>query len=182
MTFHDLDAFVVVDLETTGLSPRTDQIIEIGAIRVDKRTGEHAVFSEFAACETPLSRRITKLTGITDQMLVGAALPRQVTGRLKSFAGTLPLVAYNASFDMGFLKAAAPERTFDSNDVVCALQAARRTLQLPNHKLATVAEHLGVEQKSAHRALDDCLTTLTVFLKICEISRTRTAERRRRPA
>lgn len=166
---HELHQFVVVDLETTGLSPRTCQIIEVGALRVDMATGAREGFSSFVRCEGALPHHITRLTGINAGMLDGAPAGAQVVAELAGFIRGLPIVAYNAGFDMSFLRAAAPE-VFEAHPVVCALQAARRYLRLPDYKLATVARHFGVNQAAAHRALDDCLTTLSIFEGIRAIS------------
>ncbi len=166
---HELHEFVVVDLETTGLSPRTCQIIEVGAVRVDMATGARASFSSFVRCDAALPYHITRLTGISSDMLEDAPDGAQVMADLAYFVRGLPIVAYNAGFDMSFLRAAAPE-VFEAHPVVCALQAARRYLRLPDYKLATVARHFGVDQAAAHRALDDCLTTLSIFEGIRAIS------------
>ena len=169
---HELHQFVVVDLETTGFSPRTCQIIEVGALRVDLLTGEVAGFSSFVRCDEALPYPISRLTGISSEMLHGAPGVQDVVSTLASFIRGLPIVAYNAGFDMSFLRSAAPD-VFEGHPVVCALQAARRYLTLPNYKLATVARHFGVEQMSAHRALDDCRTTLSIFEGIRAISQAR---------
>lgn len=166
---HELDQFVVVDLETTGFSPRTCQIIEVGALRVDLVTGEQASFSSFVRCDAPLPFHISRLTGISSDMLSEAPETHHVIAGLADFIRGLPIVAYNAGFDMSFLRSAAPE-VFETHSVVCALQAARRYLKLPDYKLGTVARHFGVEQLHAHRALDDCRTTLSIFEGIRAIS------------
>lgn len=166
---HQLHQFAVVDLETTGFSPRTCQIIEVGALRVDLLTGEQASFSSFVRCDDPLPFHISRLTGISSDMLRGAPDAQDVVADLSGFIRGLPIVAYNAGFDMSFLRSAAPE-AFESHRVVCALQAARRYLKLPDYKLATVARHFGVAQASAHRALDDCRTTLSIFEGLRAIS------------
>lgn len=166
---HELDQFVVVDLETTGFSPRTCQIIEVGALRVDMARGERASFSSFVRCDEALPHHISRLTGISSDMLCSAPDVQDVVSHLAGFIRGLPIVAYNAGFDMSFLRSAAPE-VFERHNVVCALQAARRYLTLPDYKLATVARHFGVAQMSAHRALDDCHTTLSIFEGIRAIS------------
>lgn len=159
----------MVDLETTGFSPRSCQIIEVGALRVDMATGARESFSSFVRCGAALPYRITQLTGISDDMLDGAPEGAEVMADLAYFVRGLPIVAYNAGFDMSFLRAAAPE-VFEAHASVCALQAARRYLSLPDYKLATVARHFGVSQAAAHRALDDCQTTLSIFEGIRAIS------------
>lgn len=166
---HELQEFVVVDLETTGFSPRYCQIIEVGAVRVDMASGGRESFSSFVWCDAALPYHITRLTGISSDMLDGAPEGHEVMADLGFFVRGLPIVAYNAGFDMSFLRAAAPE-VFEAHPVVCALQAARRYLRLPDYKLATVARHFGVDQAAAHRALDDCLTTLAIFEGIRAIS------------
>lgn len=166
---HELHQFVVVDLETTGFSPRTCQIIEVGALRVDLMTGDVAGFSSFVRCDEALPYHISRLTGISSAMLHGAPCVQDVVSTLAGFIRGLPIVAYNAGFDMSFLRSAAPE-VFEGHRAVCALQAARRYLTLPDYKLGTVARHFGVEQMSAHRALDDCRTTLSIFEGIRAIS------------
>lgn len=169
---HELYQFVVVDLETTGFSPRTCQIIEVGALRVDMVTGAQESFSSFVRCDTALPHVITRLTGISSDMLEGAPECQEVVAELAGFIRGLPIVAYNAGFDMGFLRAAAPD-VFETHPAVCALQAARRHLKLPDYKLATVARYFGVSQMAAHRALDDCRTTLSIFEGIRAISAAR---------
>jgi DNA polymerase III epsilon subunit-like protein len=93
----------------------------------------------------------------------GRALPR-----FCEFVEDLPLVAYNVAFDMGFLRAeAARQRVRIDNKPVCALAVARAKLpDLPNHKLSTVARHLGVEREQTHRALEDCEIGLRVFSEL----------------
>ncbi len=166
---HELHQFVVVDLETTGFSPRSCQIIEVGALRVDLAAGDVTSFSSFVRCDETLPHHISRLTGISSDMLCGAPDAQDVVAGLAGFIRGLPIVAYNAGFDMSFLRSAAPE-VFEGHRVVCALQAARRYLKLPDYKLGTVARHFGVEQMSAHRALDDCRTTLSIFEGIRAIS------------
>jgi len=163
--------FVFFDLETTGLNPRGDRIIEIAGLRV-AACGEIADrFHRLVRIEGPVPRFITSITGITDDMLqdqepIAEALPRFI-----NFVGDLPLVAYNVSFDMGFLSAAAGRLRLKVKNVsVCALQVARRKLpDLANHKLATVARHLGVRRDQNHRALEDCEMGLQVFAGLMRI-------------
>jgi DNA polymerase III epsilon subunit family exonuclease len=160
--------FVFFDLETTGLSPRGDRIIEIAALRVGSRGGVRRSFQALVRIEEPVPRFITRLTGITDEMLmdgdpIEAALPG-----FCEFVEDLPLVAYNVAFDMGFLRAEARRlRMQVTNAPVCALQIARAKLpHLSNHKLKTVARHLGFASDQSHRALDDCEMGLQVYVEL----------------
>lgn len=164
----DVAKFVFFDLETTGLSPRGCRIIEMAALRVAPGGVPCGAFHALIQIGEPVPHFITRLTGITDEMLedgdpIEAAFPR-----FCEFVEDLPLVAYNVAFDMGFLRAEAARLRMKLKNVpVCALQVARAKLpELPNHKLKTVARHLGIERAQTHRALDDCEMGLRVFTEL----------------
>lgn len=160
--------FVFFDLETTGLSPRGDRIIEIAGLRVGARARVTDSFHALVRIDAPVPAFVTSLTGITDDMLcdqepIEATLPRFI-----DFVDGRPLVSYNVSFDMGFLRAAAVRLGMRvDNAQVCALQLARKKLpDLPDHRLATIAGHFGVARPQNHRALDDCEMGLHVFVEL----------------
>lgn len=100
--------FVVLDLETTGLSPDRDEIIEIGAIRFNRDSDHHRGFQAFVIPENGIPKHITEITGITPQMIndKGENL-HDVLAEFVEFIGDLHLVTFNAAFDMGFLHNAA---------------------------------------------------------------------------
>ena len=157
--------FVFFDLETTGLSPRGCRIIEMAALRVAPGGVVAGSFHALIRINGRVPSFITRLTGITSEMLedgdpIEAAFPR-----FCEFVAELPLVAYNVSFDMGFLRTeAARQKIKLKNTPVCALAVARaRVPGLPNYKLKTVARHFGVDNDQTHRALDDCVMGLRVF-------------------
>lgn len=160
--------FIFFDLETTGLSPRGCRIIEIGALKVGHGAEPCGEFHALIRIDRPLPRFISRLTGITDAMLVDGDEIETALPRFCEFAGDLPLVAYNAAFDMGFLHAEAERlRMRVSNRPLCALAIARAKLpELPDHKLKTVARHLGVARGQSHRALEDCEIGLQVFVEL----------------
>jgi DNA polymerase III epsilon subunit family exonuclease len=157
--------FVFFDLETTGLSPRGCKIIEMAALRVGEEGVIAGSFQALVRIDHPLPYFITKLTGITNTMLARGARIESVFPQFCEFVGGLPLVAYNASFDMGFLRAeAARQRIKLTNTPVCALAVTRaRVPGLPSYKLKSVAEHFGIQERQTHRALDDCEMGLRVF-------------------
>jgi DNA polymerase III epsilon subunit-like protein len=153
---------VIVDLETTGLDPTDDEIIEIGAIRL-----RGTAIEEFSVLVKPrggVSPFITRLTGITPELLSreGSGL-EEAMRRFERFADGLPLFAHNAAFDQSFLTAAAratgvPIRG-PFHDTLSLCQEAWPNLR--NHKLSSVAKHVGAPTPD-HRALGDARATLAV--------------------
>jgi DNA polymerase III epsilon subunit family exonuclease len=163
-----LSEFVYFDLETTGLSPRGDRIIEIAAVRVGAGGQELDSFEALIRIDRPLPPFITKLTGIADAMLHDKE-PIEITlPRFRDFIRDQVLVSYNIAFDMGFLRAESSRLgTIIQNTSFCALQLARRRLpSLANHKLSTVAASLGISRNQDHRALDDCRMGVDVLVRL----------------
>ncbi|PFG37873.1 DNA polymerase-3 subunit epsilon [Georgenia soli] len=162
--------FVVVDLETTGGSPTSAEITEIGAVKV--RGGE--VLGEFQTLVNPglaIPPMITVLTGITNAMVVAAPRIEEVLPSFLEFAGFgtgTVLVAHNARFDVGFLKHAAERMDLDwpRPQVVDTVALARRVVtrdEAPNHKLGTLAALFSAEVAPDHRALHDARATVDVL-------------------
>ncbi|MFV0286459.1 MAG: DEDD exonuclease domain-containing protein, partial [Demequina sp.] len=155
--------FVVVDLETTGGSPATCSITEIGAVKT--RGGE--VIGEFQTLVdpgAPIPPMIVALTGITDAMVMAAPRIEQVLPSFVEFLGDAVLVAHNARFDVGFLKAAfrAHGYRWPGPEVVDTLTLARRVVtkeEAPNRKLGTLARVFGTRVTPNHRALEDARAT-----------------------
>jgi DNA polymerase-3 subunit epsilon len=164
--------FCVLDLETTGGSPSDGRITEIGAVKV--RGGEVlGEFRTFVNPGQPIPAFITVLTGISDGMV--AAAPREdvaVPMVLEFLAGAV-LVAHNAPYDTGFLKAACARLHHDWPDpqVIDTARLARSILgrdEVPNHKLATLAQFFRAEVTPTHRALDDARATVDVLHGLLE--------------
>lgn len=168
--------FVIVDLETTGASPKKgSSITEIGAIKV--KTG--AVIDQFESFVNPLApipEYITDLTGITNEMLKNAPIIDEIFPKFLEFVGhhdDSVLVAHNAPFDLSFLKSAAHEldlpwpkyRTLDT--VIIARQVLSKE-DVPNCKLGTLAEFFGTKVEPNHRALDDAKATTEVLHGLIE--------------
>ena len=162
-----LTHFTVVDLETTGGSAAADGITEIGAVRVCG--GE--VVGEFQTLVRPgvaISPIVTVLTGITEAMVATAPPVGQVLPSFLEFARGSVLVAHNAPFDVGFLKAACAEleTAWPRFAVVDTALLARRVLtrdEVPNCKLATLAAYFGARTTPTHRALADARATVDVL-------------------
>lgn len=162
---HPLDGeFVAFDLETTGLSSREDTIIEIGAVRM-KGGQELARFQTFVDPGRMLERKIVDLTGITDDMLVGAPKIEEVLPQFLEFVGDSPLIAHNADFDTGFIREAAKRQglEFTSTSVDTLILSQNLLPQLNKFKLNIVAEALDLPEFNHHRAADDAVTCGLVF-------------------
>jgi DNA polymerase-3 subunit epsilon len=168
LSFEDLGqplvstTFVIVDLETTGGSPATDGITEVGAVKV--RGGETiGTFSTLVNPGRAIPPTITLLTGITESMVVKAPRIEAVLPSLLEFIGDAVVVGHNVRFDVGFLQAALHRagRAPLTSPTVDTVALARRLVrdQVPNCKLGTLAEHLRLSHTPNHRALDDAITT-----------------------
>lgn len=151
--------YVVFDLETTGLSPKYDEIIEISGIRVR----EHRPAEEYTTLVNPgvhIPASATKINGITDRMVQDAPPLKEALDQFLTFVGSDILVGHNIhTFDIHFLQNGALREMGRSvaNDYVDTLYLARKCLpQLSRHRLTDVAEHFGIETAGAHRALNDC--------------------------
>ncbi|GIM84636.1 DNA polymerase III subunit epsilon [Winogradskya consettensis] len=164
--------FVVLDLETAGGAPDGGGITEIGAVKV--RAGEQ--LGEFGTLVNPGERLppfITVLTGITEAMLAPAPPIEQVLPTLLEFLRGAVLVAHNAPYDVGFLKAACARHGYawPQLRVVDTAALARRALtrdEVPNRKLGTLAQFFGATVQPTHRALDDAKATVDVLHGLIE--------------
>lgn len=168
------DSIVVLDFETTGLSPDLgDRAIEIGAVRVENGK----VIDRFQQLMNPAMRVspfIEDYTGITNAMLKEAAPCEEVMASFADFIGESNLLAHNASFDKRFLDAELERISLDYNgDFCCSLLASRRIYQhAPNHKLSTLVEYLNIPSDGGfHRALYDSEMTVKIWLVMLETLR-----------
>jgi DNA polymerase III subunit epsilon len=171
MTQHCADSLIVLDFETTGLSPDMgDRAIEIGAVRLEK--GE--VVERFQALMNPgqrVSSFIENYTGITNKMLSKAAPCDEVMDEFAHFMGNSNLVAHNASFDKRFLDAELRRisRPY-SGTFACSLLVARRLYQhAPNHKLGSLIAYKNIpSQGGFHRALFDSEMTSKLWMAMLQ--------------
>ena len=155
-----LNNYVVFDLETTGINPEQDDIIEISALKIR----EHEIAGEYSTLVNPgrhIPAGATAVNGITDDMVVEAPDIRTAIAGFLEFIEDGVLVGHNIhTFDANFVYDAVWEalgREFQ-NDYVDTLFMARRCLpELSHHKLTDLAEHFHIETKGAHRALNDCI-------------------------
>ena len=160
-------SFVVFDLETTGFSPVTDRIIEIGAVRIENGKITER-FSEFVNPKRPIPFRIEQLTSINDSMVMEADPIEEVLPRFLTFCGSSVMVGHNVTFDISFIEENC-ERLGISHDFTTAdtVTLARSLLPgLSRFKLDQVAKALNIPLGHHHRAVDDAECTAGIFLKL----------------
>lgn len=167
-----IDNYVLVDIETTGLSPIYDDIIEIGAIKVEnnKVVGE---YNQLIKTDRSLPLMITELTGITDEMLATGKMPETVLEEFIGFVGDNVIIGHNINFDLGFLcnKCKKYLNYNLNNDYIDTLYLARKLVPNSyNHKLGTLAKLFNISYEGAHRGLKDVEITYEVYNKLREIS------------
>lgn len=162
--------FTVLDLETTGLKPGRAGITEIAALRIENG----AITEEFHSLVNPghrVPQMITRLTGITDDMLRNQPRIDEIFPQIQAFLGSTVLVAHNADFDLKFLNFEASRISSTSlcNPSLCTLRLAKRLLpDLRSRSLDTVTAHLGISGSHRHRALGDARLTAEVLLVFLE--------------
>ena len=160
------DRYVVFDLETTGLSPNTCKIIEIGAVKVENGQIVDR-FSTFVNPKEPIPYKIEELTSIRDDMVIDAPTIEEILPEFMKFCEGSIMVAHNAEFDMSFIKKNC-DRQGISYDFTIGDTMTLAQLLLPNlnrFRLDTVAKAIGVHLGNHHRAVDDAACTADIFLK-----------------
>ncbi len=159
--------FVVFDIETTGFSPVDNRIIEIGAVKV--QGGEITDrFSVFVNPETPIPFEIEKLTGIRDDMVLGAETIENVLPQFLAFSEGCMLVAHNAEFDMSFIRENCDRQGIQHDFTYVDTMNLSRVM-LPGqskHTLDAVVKTLGISLLHHHRAVDDAEATAEIFVKL----------------
>lgn len=167
-----LEEYVVIDIETTGLSLVENEIIEIAAILVCNKEIE-CKFQSLVKCESKISSSIQELTGITNELLNedGRELASVLVEFLK-FVDNYTVVSHNAEFDYSFIRRACNQFNLPvfSNKCIDTLSLSRRRIEdVRNYKLKTLIEYFGIETNTAHRSLADCLATHQLYEKLNEI-------------
>ncbi|MEE9117760.1 MAG: exonuclease domain-containing protein, partial [Calditrichia bacterium] len=176
------DNFVVVDLETTGLDPTEDRIIEIGVVRyVDGQ--EKETFETLVNPDVPIPDFITKLTGITDKDVLKSPQINEVFDSLSLFIGNSPIIGHQINFDAAFLEyhlrikyndfgdwdSESQRFKYLTNIRMDTLFLSRIFLPfLQRFKLGTVAAYFGIDLERAHRAIDDARASGKIFLELTE--------------
>ena len=163
-----LTSYICIDLETTGLNPKTDKIIEIGAVKVVDGV-EAGVFSSFVNPGRKLEDRIVALTGIQDKDLYDAPVINDVFCELMLFMEEYPLVGHSVLSDFSFLKKAAVDLKLQfERQAVDTLKIARKYLpNLESRSLESLCDHYQIPHRP-HRALEDAKATVLLYQKLLE--------------
>lgn len=162
--------YVALDLETSGLNPSENQIIEIGMAKVcDGEITE--TYSRLLNPKEKLSQRIVELTGITDEMVAGQPHVSEVIDEIVSFIGDMPLLGHNIIFDYSFLKKACVNHgiPFEKNGID-TLKLARRLLPEVEHKnLDVLCAYFQINPGNSHRALDDAVSAHQLYYRLYDV-------------
>ncbi len=165
--FRISDSYIVLDLETSGLSKYKNEIIEIAMIKI--QNGEKIdSYQSLVKPSQPIISKIEKLTGITNEMLSSAPSFSSIADDVVAFIGENVLISHNAKFDMGFLTTALEPRKVELK-CIDTLPLARKALpELENHKLETLISHYAIAKSQTHRAMDDVECTQAIFVRLCD--------------
>lgn len=163
-----LQDFVCIDLETTGLNPKRDRIIEIGAVKV--RNGKkEAIFQQLIDPKQQLEERVEFLTGISSEELEGQPTIQEVLPVLKEFLGEDVLLGHRVLFDYSFLKRAFTNEkiSFERKGIDTLKLARQFVTDSESKKLESLCQHYGIKHQ-AHRALGDAFATVELYEKLVE--------------
>ena len=167
-----LENYTVLDIETTSLDCYRGEILEISAIKV-RNQQETEYFSELIKIHNKVGAFTTKLTGITNEMILkeGKELVR-VLKNFKDFLGDDIIVGHNVNFDINFIYDSMKKNLGRNltNDYVDTLRIARKVLpHLKHHKLDDLIKYFNLVERNEHRALNDCILTNQVYIRLGEL-------------
>lgn len=160
------NAYVAIDIETTGFDPGWDSIIELAGVKYADGC-EVGRFQTLVNAE--VDEFITEMTGITNDMLKDAPALKDALPQFRQFVGDDPVVGHNVNFDINFIYDNSEDLQLSafSNDYVDTMRISRRLYSdMENHKLSTLAAYLEIEGTAEHRALNDCLCAQRCFAKM----------------
>lgn len=165
---QDTNIFVAIDVETTGLSPIQNELIEISAIKYNGNE-KIGTFTTLIKPKVRIPYRITDITGITNEMVKNSPTVEEVMPFLIEFIGNSPIVAHNANFDYKFIQNYS-NNSFSKNKLIDTVQIGRALYpRLANHKLGTIAKHIGITEDGFHRAEFDCECCARIYMKYLEL-------------
>jgi ATP-dependent DNA helicase DinG len=158
-----MKSIVALDIETTGLDPSTDAILEIGAVKFGENRNER----EYSTLVNPgrhIPEFISGLTGISDEMVRQAPTIQDVLGELVAFIGDDPILGHNIQFDLSFFR---KYKLFELNEIIDTYELAAVLMpSASRYNLGAVGQQLGIPLQATHRALDDARVTAAAYLKL----------------
>jgi len=158
------NVYIICDLETTGLIPERDEILEIGLVRLEEGKIT-ATFQSLVKPQKPLPLRIKRLTGLDDNDFFKSPTIEQVLPRVADFIGDKPIMGHNVHFDLDFLYTALGYRlknlAFDTAELARIVYPAAKS-----YSLSRLCKLLGIKTTSVHRALEDARATAQLFLNM----------------
>lgn len=159
-----IDTYTAIDLETTGVAPSTDRIIEIGMAHITDGVITDT-FSSFVNPGIPVSARITEITGITGEDVADAPMIEELIGYVLEYTEGMPLLGHNVSFDYGFIKKAALDNGLGFERCgIDTLKIARRIIPQAQHKnLPALCAYFNIDPGRSHRALDDAISASKLY-------------------
>jgi DNA polymerase-3 subunit alpha (Gram-positive type) len=162
-----LDAYVVVDLEMTGVHPKVDAIMEIGAVKVQGERVE--TFQTLVNPNREIPERVTEITAITEEMVKSAPTVEEALKHFLEFSGDLPIVGHMVQMDYSFLKQAAVNLGMKyQRDGLDTLFLSRKLLpELEKYTLSYLTEYYDIDLEGHHRALADAMATNILYRSLC---------------
>lgn len=161
--------YIALDVETTGLDPAKDRLLEIGAVKVLNGT-VCETYSTLIDTKIPVPFRIQQLTGITDEMRKTGKDPGEAMKEFLNFRGEFPVLGHNIPFDFGFLKQTAVQEGYSFEaEGLDTLKIARKLLpEVPSRTLTALCAHYRIHSGDAHRALSDALAAHELLKRLWE--------------
>lgn len=173
------EAYVVLDIETTGLSRHSHRITEIAAVKVENLQVVKK-FETLVNPQIPIPSFITSLTGISNSMVKDSPVIEEVLPKFLKFVRDAPFVAHCATFDHGFLKHNAQVHLSHelTNPKICTMKLSRRLIpEMRSYRLSCLCEHFNITNSSAHRAMPDVQATNQIFSNLLEMMKERGIEK-----
>ncbi|MBQ0106004.1 MAG: 3'-5' exonuclease, partial [Armatimonadetes bacterium] len=162
--FPITDNYTVIDTETTGLDSYKDKIIQFGAIKIQNGKVVNS-FNSLINPEKHITKKITKINGITDDMVINQPIFSEIENQIINFMQDDILIGHNINFDIRFLNNEA--KKFITNSTIDTLSLAQKRYNFENHKLATLAQRLNLPLNN-HDAFADCTTIVALYEKMKE--------------
>lgn len=162
LIYEEIDDYIVIDLETTGLRPGHNEIIEVSCIKVQN----NKISDKLCTLVKPnkeIPTFITELTGIDNEMVENAPKIESLIEEIDNFIDGFPILGQNINFDISFLKQHLHNDFVEVNYIDTMFLGRKFLKELNHHRLDDFIHHFDIDMKNRHRAEDDCLATIEVY-------------------